>query len=60
VGKIDDVKQTKDDGQTQAQDGVEGTIHQTQQELAQDGRQWDSKKFHGGLFNLQTISKLIF
>jgi hypothetical protein len=50
VREVDDVEQPEDDGQAQAQHGVEGAIHQAQHELAQEGLDGDAEDFgHGAL-----------
>ena len=43
--KVHDAQQAKDDRQPQAEQGVKGAIHQTEQQLAQKSLQRNAKNF---------------
>ncbi len=47
MGEVDDVEQAEDDGQSQAQHGIEGAVDQAQQQLAEKGLRRDAEDFHG-------------
>jgi hypothetical protein len=44
VGEIDDVEQPEDDGQAEAQHGIERAVDQPEQELAEESLRRDSEK----------------
>ena len=49
LGEVDDLQQAEDDGQPQAEQGIEGPVDQAHEQLPEQGKQVDSEKSRHGL-----------